>query len=148
MRPLDDIDRQMIEALRTDGRLSVPQLAERLGISRATAYTRFDRLVDDGVIEHFTAVVRPEALGLDVAALVLVNVDQSRWRETRTELAGLPGVEWAGLATGPFDVVLLVRCEDLARLRDVVLVELHAISAVTSAQTFVLLDEPRRPSSA
>ncbi len=142
MRELDEVDRQMIDELRRDGRLSVPALAERLDIARATAYTRFDRLVADGVIRGFTAVVDPVAVGLDIAALVLVNVAQESWREVQTQLVELPGVEWVGLATGPFDIVLLVRCQDLNRLRDVVLVQLHAVPGVTSAQTVVLLDEP------
>jgi DNA-binding Lrp family transcriptional regulator len=142
MEALDDIDRQMIAELRRAGRVSVPSLAQRLGIARATAYTRFDRLVDDGVIRGFTAVVDPVACGLNIAALVLVNVTQESWREVQTDLVGLPGVEWVGLATGPFDIVLRVRCEDLNRLRDVVLVQLHAVPGVTSAQTVVLLDEP------
>lgn len=142
MKPLDEIDRQMIAILRHDGRISVPNLAEQLGIARATAYSRFDRLIDDGVINHFEAVIDPEAIGLDVAALVLVNADQAQWRELQSELAALPHVEWVGMATGPFDFALLVRCEDLTSLRDVVLMGLHAIPAVRSAQTVVLLDEP------
>ena len=142
MADLDSIDRQMIDILRRDGRASVPKLADQLGIARATAYNRFDRLVDEGVIDHFSAVIDPEAIGLGVAALVLVNADQAEWRQLQGELAALPHVEWVALATGPFDFVLLVRCEDLNQLRDVVLVGLHALAAVRTAQTVVLLDEP------
>lgn len=54
--------------LRHDGRLSIPALAERVGISRATAYSRFDRLVADGVISGFRAEVDPHRRGLSVAA--------------------------------------------------------------------------------
>ncbi len=143
---LDAIDRQMIDELQRDGRVSVPVLAERLGIARATAYTRFDRLVDEGVIQGFTAVVDPAHLGLRVAALVMVDVEQDKWREAHTDLAAIDAVEWVGLATGPFDIVLRLRCADLDELRDVVLAQLHAVPAVTSAQTVVLLDElgPRK----
>lgn len=142
MSELDEIDRWMIDELRRDGRRSIPALAERLGIARATAYTRFDRLVDDGVIRGFTAIVDPERCGLHVAALVMVNVAQENWRDAQTQLAEMPSVEWVGLATGPFDILLRVRCRDLAELRDVVLVQLHAVPSVTAAQTVVLLDEP------
>lgn len=142
MRALDEIDRRMIDELRRDGRISVPALAERLGIARATAYARFDRLVDDGVVTGFRAEFDPAALGLDISALVLVDIDQSDWQDVQRAVVELPGVEWVGLATGPFDIVLRVRCEDLTRLRDVVLVRLHEIPQVRSAQTVVLLDEP------
>ena len=142
MATLDHTDEQMIAELRRDGRVSIPVLAERLGIARATAYTRFDRLVDSGVIRSFTAVVDPARCGLHVAALVMVNVAQESWREAQTDLAAISGVEWVGLATGPFDIVLRIRCADLDELRDVVLVRLHAVPSVVSAQTVVLLDEP------
>lgn len=138
---LDDIDRRMIDILRREARISIPALAERVGLGRATAYTRFDRLVDRGVIRGFRADVDPKALGLEVAALVLVNVEQRNWRAIQPTLAALDSVEWVGLASGAFDIVLRVRCANLDALRDVVLVQLHAVDGVTSAQTVVLLDE-------
>ncbi|CAN5579284.1 Lrp/AsnC family transcriptional regulator [soil metagenome] len=132
MEPLDHIDRRIIDELRADGRRSIPALARSVGVSRATAYARFDRLVERGVITGFTATVDPAALGLGVSALVLVNVRQGRWRDLQQDLSALPGVEWVGVATGPFDFVLLTRAEDLVHLRDVVL---------RGLQTIVLLDE-------
>jgi DNA-binding Lrp family transcriptional regulator len=137
----DEVDRQMIVELQRDGRTTIPTLAERLGVSRATAYARFHRLLNTGVITGFTATVDHEQLGLGVAALVLVNVRQGAWRELQRELSDLPGVEWLGVATGPFDFVLLARAEDLVHLRDVVLQGVQAIDGVKGSQTIVLLDE-------
>ncbi len=141
MTELDDIDRRMIDLLRRDGRMSAPAIAEEVGIGRATAYSRFDRLVDSGVISGFSARVDPARIGLTVAALVLVNVRQGLWRHLRAELSSLPGVEWLGVATGRFDFVVLVRADSLAHLRDVALHELQQIEGVRSAETIVLLDE-------
>jgi DNA-binding Lrp family transcriptional regulator len=143
MEPLDDIDRRMIDALQADGRCSIPTLARTVGVSRATAYARFDRLLERGVITGFTATVDPKAMGLGVSALLLVNVHQGRWRDLQHELGALPGVEWVGVATGPFDFVLHTRAEDLDHLRDVVLQGLQTIDGVRSSQTIVLLDERR-----
>jgi len=138
---LDDIDRRMIDLLREDGRMSAPMLAERVGIGRATAYSRFDRLVDRGVIDGFSARVDLQAVGLTVSALVLVNVRQGLWRDLRARMSALPGVEWLGVATGRFDFVLMVRADSLEHLRDVALHELQQIEGVRSAETVVLLDE-------
>ena len=141
MIELDDIDRKMIDALREDGRRTAPVLAEMIGIGRATAYHRFDRLVDDGVIAGFSARVDPAAVGWAISALVLVNVRQGLWRDLREELRALPGVQWLGVATGRFDFLLLVRADSLEHLRDVALYELQQIEGVRSAETVVLLDE-------
>lgn len=140
---LDDIDQTIVAALRADGRMSIPQLAERVGVSRATAYTRFDRLVDAGVIQGFTARVDPHALGLDVAALVTVTVDQVAWADLHQRVLATHGVQWVGLAAGSYDFVVLVRAASLPELRDVILRDLLDIPGIRSTQTAVLLDEAR-----
>ncbi len=139
--PLDAVDQTIVAALRRDGRQSIPALAEEVGISRATAYTRFDRLCDSGVITGFAARIDPAAVGLDVTALVLITVAQSDWRDLKAEVTGLPHVEWLGLTTGSFDFVVLVRARDLAELRDVVLERLLSLEGIKNAQTIVVLDE-------
>ncbi len=141
IRPLDPVDETIVATLRRDGRLSIPALAEEVGVSRATAYARFDRLCNSGVITGFSARVDPASVGLDVAALVLITVAQGIWRNLKDEVARLPHVEWLGLATGPFDFVVLVRARDLAELRDVVLEGILSLEGVKNAQTTVLLDE-------
>jgi len=142
---LDDVDRRLVALLLEDGRLPVNELAQRANVSRATAYNRFDRLRADGVLAGFTAVVPPEKVGLGVAALVLVNVDQQHWGRTRDELLDLPGLEYLALTSGQFDMVVLVRVADIAALRDVVLVRLHAVKGVRSTQTVFVLEEKRVP---
>ena len=148
MASLDEVDRKMIDELRADGRMSIPMLAERVGVSRATAYHRFDRLVDSGVITGFTAVVDPAAVGTDVSALILVNVRQGHWRDLAAQLRSLAGVEWIGVATGSFDFVIHARAWSLDHLRDVILSDVQGIEGIRSSETIVLLDEfdqRRRP---
>jgi Lrp/AsnC family transcriptional regulator, leucine-responsive regulatory protein len=138
---LDDIDRLILTELQRDGRISLPALAEKVGIARATAYTRFERLQQAGVMSRFTAVVSPEALGLGVCALLMVSARQGAWHELSTRLAALPGVEWVGLCTGSFDYVLRVRVTDLKALRTLVLDQIQAIPEVRNSQTILVLDE-------
>jgi DNA-binding Lrp family transcriptional regulator len=142
---LDDTDRRILRELATDGRLSVNALAERSSVSRATAYGRLKKLTDEEVIVRFSAVVDPAKIGLPIAALILVNVEQHDWQGARDELAGLPGLEYLAFTSGGFDMVLLVRVPDVVSLRDVVLVRLHGSPRVRSTQTIFVLDETRQP---
>jgi DNA-binding Lrp family transcriptional regulator len=141
---LDEIDRRIVAELVADGRSAVNELARRAGVSRATAYARFDRLQSDGVITGFTAVVDPEALGYTITAMILVNVDQGNWSQVREQLVQLPGFEYLAVTSGGFDFLVLVRVSDVSSLRDVVLHRLHRIAAVKSTQTVFVLDEERR----
>jgi DNA-binding Lrp family transcriptional regulator len=135
----------IVAALRRDGRMSIPRLAEEVGVSRATAYARFDRLVDAHVITGFEATVDAKAVGLDVAALVTVSADQTHWREVHDRLEATGGVQWIGMSTGASDFVVLVRAAALDELRDVVLRDLLAIDGIRSIETAVLLGESRVP---
>lgn len=138
---LDAIDRHLIELLGADGRCSVNELAQRAGVGRATAYQRLGRLRDRGVIEGFTVRVNPQAMGLGISALVLINVEQRAWSDVRPELRDLPGAEWVAVTAGEFDFVLLVRTPDVATLRDVVLDRLQSIPGVRASETVLLLDD-------
>ena len=142
---LDDVDRRLLRLLAEDGRISVNELATRAHISRAAAYARFDRLRESGVITGFTATVDPEKVGVPVAALVLVNVDQAHWEQVRDDIQALPGLEFLAFTSGSFDMVLLVRVPDIHALRDIVLVRLHSIPHVRTTHTNFVLDEQRLP---
>ncbi len=144
MSTLDDIDRKMIDILRSDGRRTAPQLAADIGIGRATAYNRLDRLIDEEIITGFSARVDHRATGQAIAALVLINVEQGRWRDLHTQLTQLPNVDWVGVTAGQFDYAMIVRADSLDHLRDVALQELQQTEGVRTAQTIVLLDEVDR----
>jgi DNA-binding Lrp family transcriptional regulator len=143
-RPLDEIDRRILSELIADGRIPVNELARRAGVSRATAYARFDRLLADGVVTGFRAEVDCSVLGYSITAMILVNVEQGDWSSVREQLVHLPGFEYLAVTSGGFDFVVIVRVHDVASLRDVVLDRLHRIKAVRSTQTVFVLDEDRR----
>ena len=142
MSDLDDIDRRLLTELVGDGRISMQVLAERVGVARATAYSRVQKLQDAGVIRGYHAVVDPKAIGLDLVALVLLTVRQDSFKTLPARLAAAEGVEWIGLTTAAYDFAMLVRARDTAHLRDVVLGELQSMPDVVSTQTIMVLDEP------
>jgi Lrp/AsnC family transcriptional regulator, leucine-responsive regulatory protein len=138
---LDRIDHRILEVLRDDGRISIAALGERVGVSRANAYTRLLRLREEGVIEGFTARVNSRRMGLGLAALVLLSVRQPDWRALRNELVEMPEVEYCALTTGTHDALILVRATDVETLRDVVLERLQSLPMVQGTQTIFVLDE-------
>ncbi|MCP2251101.1 Lrp/AsnC family transcriptional regulator [Lentzea aerocolonigenes] len=138
---LDEIDRRILRELESDGRLSGRALAERVTISRANAYARFERLVADGVITGFTARVDPLKVGLTTSAYVAMTVRQNNWRDLQAALRAIPEVRHMALVGGEFDVMLLVRSEDNNALRRVVLEQLQTIPGVLSTKTFLIFED-------
>ena len=142
---LDDIDHAILAELQRDGRLSVSDLAVRVSVSRATAYTRMKNLREDGVIRSVRADVDPAKVGLTIGAVVLGDVEQASWRVVRKRLLALPGVEYVALTSGGHDFMLIVRAPDMAALRDLVLLKLHDMPEIRTTQTMLMLDEAHRP---
>lgn len=143
---LNDIDRAILEALTDDGRMSMRTLAEQLHISRANAYVRVSRLRSNGVIRGFRADVDPARSGWGTSAYVTLNLRQAEWRRIREELQQLRGVVQIALVGGEFDVILLVRAQDNADLRRLVLDEIQDINGVINTHTQLVFEEtqPRR----
>lgn len=142
---LDDTDRAIVDALREDGRLSMRSLAEQLHISRATAYTRVERLVDQGVITGYTVTIDAERYGFGISAYVYLKISQHSWKAVRDRILQIPEVWHGALVSGDNDLVLLVRTQDAASMRDLVLNTFQAMPDVVATQTVLILDELSGP---
>src|SRR6185503_6650766 len=142
---LDDTDRALIAELRADGRLSMRALAQKLPISRASAYPRVERLVAAGVITGYSASIDPERYGFGISAYVYLKISQHSWKAVRRRIMQIPEVWHCALVSGDNDLVLLVRTHDAASMRDLVLNTFQAMPDVLSTQTVLILDELTGP---
>lgn len=138
---LDDTDRRIVAELRRDGRASITAVAVAAHISRANAYARLNRLIDDGVIAGFTAKVDPVKFGQGSSAYVTMRVEQASWQKLRDRLEQIPEVEHIALVGGDFDVLLLVRARDNEDLRRVVLEELQSIPFIRDTKTALVFED-------
>ncbi|MFD7380276.1 MULTISPECIES: Lrp/AsnC family transcriptional regulator [Streptomyces] len=140
-RPLDSIDRDILRILQTDGRASIRSVAERVHVSRANAYARINRLVEDGVIRGFGARVDHERAGQGASAYITLKIVQNSWRTVREQLQALPGATHIALVSGDFDVLLLVHTPDNRALRELVLTRIQSIPEVLSTRTLLVFEE-------
>ncbi|MFD5080610.1 Lrp/AsnC family transcriptional regulator [Streptomyces sp. NPDC058371] len=140
-RPLDAIDQDIIQMLQADGRASIRSVAERVHVSRANAYARINRLIEDGVIRGFGARVNHERAGQGTSAYITLKIVQNSWRTVREQLRVLPGAAHISLVGGDFDVLLLVHTPHNRALRELVLTRLQAIPEVLSTRTLLVFEE-------
>ncbi|GAA3054595.1 DNA-binding Lrp family transcriptional regulator [Streptomyces olivoverticillatus] len=140
-RSLDDIDRSILRMLQADGRASIRSVAERVHVSRANAYARINRLIDDGVIRGFSARIDQERAGHGASAYITLKIVQNSWRTVREKLQELPGAAHIALVSGDFDVLLLVHTRDNRALRELVLTRIQAMDEVLSTRTLLVFEE-------
>ncbi|WP_456396602.1 TRASH domain-containing protein [Thermococcus sp.] len=79
---IDDLDLKLIYLLMDNSRLSISELAERLGVSRPTVKSRLDRLEKDGIIQGYTIKLNPELLRAhNVVALIIKTSEPEKLQE-------------------------------------------------------------------
>ncbi|MGY1436982.1 Lrp/AsnC family transcriptional regulator [Streptomyces reniochalinae] len=135
---MDDMDRQILAELQADGRLTVTELAARVGLSLSPCHRRLRELERGGAIRGYRAVVDATAVGLTFDALVFVTMRQ----EDRTTISSfeqalfdLPQVIQAQRLFGDPDYLLRVVTADLAafqRLYDEKLATLPGVQRLSS----------------
>ncbi|MDH6134733.1 DNA-binding Lrp family transcriptional regulator [Kitasatospora sp. MAA4] len=143
-RGLDRVDHSILRLLQQDGRASIRSVAERVHVSRANAYARIARMMEDGVIRGFTARVDHERSGQGASAYVTLKIVQNSWRTVRDQLLELPGVAHIALVGGEFDVLMLVHTPDNRALRELVLGSIQSIPQVLATQTLLVFEETDR----
>lgn len=139
MNSLDHIDRQIVELLLTDGRLSATEITRRLGaqVSERSVRYRIDRLRRTGVM-RVSAVVNPQALGYEVTGDVHVEVAPGKLREVAERLAGFPNVSYVAASAGEVDLSVQVYAHDNQELMRFVDEVLGHIDGVTRTRTVVV----------
>ena len=113
---MDAVDRKILAVLQQDGRLTLTELAGRVGLSVSPCHRRLRELERRGAITGYRAGVDPATLGLTFEALVFVTMQQED-RDTlqafETGLAAIPNVVSAERLFGDPDYLLRVLTTDL-----------------------------------
>jgi len=118
---LDEVDRQILDLLKTDARTPFTEIGRALGISDATVHVRVNKMLDEGVIKRYTVVVDEEALGKKVRSIVLMNVNPGHIEGVANQLIEHEGVRAVYEVHGPNDLIVMLEGEDLNELRELML---------------------------
>lgn len=139
---LDQMDRKILSALRSNGRLTMAELAEKVGLSQSPCWTRVKRLEACGAIAGYVAVLDHKAIGVPIVVFVEVTLD--RHDEKALEhfgdaLAQIPEVIEAHLVTGDYDYLVKVAIADTEHYERFLRESLYRIAGIRhSRSTFAL----------
>ncbi len=148
---VDRIDRKILALLENDGRLTVTELAHRVGLTVAPCHRRLRELERAGVIRGYRAIVDPAALGLGFEVLVAVTMereDAGTIAEFERRLATVPEVRQAERLFGDPDYLVRVATADIEayqRLRDEKLATLPGVQRITSTIVMKSIVSERSP---
>lgn len=140
---MDSLDRKILEVLRSDGRISMTDLAARVGLSKTPCQVRLKRLIASGVITGFRAVLDSARLGLDHVAFAEVKLSDTReaaLEEFNAAVRRIPEVEECHMIAAGFDYLLKVRTADIRKYRAVLGERISSLPHVASTSTFVAME--------
>ncbi|WP_413719602.1 Lrp/AsnC family transcriptional regulator [Silicimonas sp. MF1-12-2] len=139
---LDRADKRLLAELASDARLSVAELARRVGLSKTPVQARLKRLEEQGVIRGYRAMLDPVKLGLDHVAFVEVKLNDTREKALAAfndAVAEVGEVEECHMIAGAFDYLLKIRTRDMARYREVLGERVSSLPHVSHTSTHVVM---------
>ena len=112
---LDEMDRKILGELQADASQSLDEIARKVGSSKTPVWNRIRRMREDGAILRTTAILDPEALGLEACFFVLIRTSEHEAEWQRRFLQALqerPEVLEAHRLAGDIDYILKVRVKN------------------------------------
>ncbi len=142
LNSLDRFDQAILTVLAAEGRISITDLARRIGLSKSPTQARLRRLETDGIITGYRALIDPIRLGVDHVAFVEVKLTDTREAALDAFNAGvatIPEIEQAHLIAGNFDYLLKVRTQDMRAYRKVLAEKISTLPHVSATSTYVAM---------
>ncbi|MPW42973.1 Lrp/AsnC family transcriptional regulator [Acinetobacter guerrae] len=139
---LDRIDRKILSALRQNGRLTIAQLSEQVGLSSSPCWTRLKRLESLKIIDGYTANINPKAIGIKDLFFIEITLerhDDEMLEKFSQALADIPEVIEAHLVTGEYDYLVKVAVKDAEHYERFLRKKLYSIKGIRHTRsTFAL----------
>lgn len=139
---MDDVDQSLIAELRRDGRASWSDLADRLGLARATVRARMERLALQGEIVGFTVLTRSDLGGMPVRGLMMIAIEGRGQERITARLTGLPEVMAVHSTNGRWDLIAEIGTRTLEEL-DALILKVRNYEGVLASETSLLLSTRR-----
>lgn len=149
MPELDRLDRKILDALQRNGRITMTELGEQIGLSTSPCAERVRRLERQGVITGYHARVNPQAIGKTLLVFVEITLTSKSgevFEAVRREMLGLPDVMECHLVSGSFDYLVKARLHAMSDYRDLLGSILKKIPVPAQSHSYVVMEEVKESS--
>jgi Lrp/AsnC family leucine-responsive transcriptional regulator len=135
---LEATDRQILQLLAADGRMSFTDLGKATGLSTSAVHQRVKRLEQRGLILGYGATVNHDEIGLPLTAFISIRpIDPSQPDDSPAQLEEVPELESCWSVAGDESYILKVRLSKPSDLEDL-LARIRAAANVSTRTTIVL----------
>ena len=146
MIDLDKTDRKILAVLQREARISITELASRVGLSATPVSERVKRLERENVITGYYAHLNPQVLGLRILVFVELRLSQKSseiFDSVKRELAFVPEVLECHLVAGEFDYLIKARIPDMRDYRSLLGRILLKLPMAIESRSYVVMEETK-----
>ena len=143
MDTLDRIDHAILHELQKNARITVTELASRVGLSKTPCQIRMRRLEEQGYILGYIALVNQTKLGASHIAFVQVSMSSTSSKALdafNDAVRKIPEVEQCHMTAAGFDYLLKVRTSNMENYRTVLGEKISSLPYVQQTSTFVVME--------
>ena len=144
MPDLDAIDRKILAALQADGRSTMQELADAVGLSVSPCHRRVKLLEERGVISRYMALVDQKSVGLHVSVFISIKLERQKEEDLdrfARAISGWEEVLECYLMTGNRDYLLRVVAADLASYEHFLKTKLTRLDGIASIESSFALSQ-------
>ncbi|MCP4432408.1 MAG: winged helix-turn-helix transcriptional regulator [Gammaproteobacteria bacterium] len=146
MPSIDRIDQSILEVLEDNARITLTEMANRVGLSKTPCQIRMRRLEKDGYILGYRTLINRNLLGEKHIAFVEVTLSDTRSSALKAfnqAVRAITEVEQCHMIAGNFDYLLKIRTEDMDNYRTVLGEKVSTLPHVKQTSTFVVMESVR-----
>jgi Lrp/AsnC family transcriptional regulator, leucine-responsive regulatory protein len=144
MDSIDATDRRILRLLQNDGRISTVDLADKIGLSPTATGERVKRLIRDGFVTGFRAMLDPRRIGRELMIFVEVVLDKTTpdvFERFAAAARRSPEVLECHMVAGGFDYLLKTRVADMTAYRSFLGETLLSLPGVKETRTYAVMEE-------
>ncbi|WP_394498421.1 leucine-responsive transcriptional regulator Lrp [Shewanella sp. ENK2] len=141
------MDRNILNELQVDGRISNVELSKRVGLSPTPCLERVKRLEKQGYINGYTALVNPHYLGASLLVFVEITLTRDTpdiFERFNKAVQLLDDIQECHLVSGDFDYLLKTRVSDMSAYRRLLGETLLKLPSVSDTRTYVVMEEVKQ----
>jgi DNA-binding Lrp family transcriptional regulator len=136
---LDNVDKDILNLLILDSKLSYRDIAKKVKVSVATIMNRIKRLEKEKVIKRHVTIIDYDKIGYDVEVMIEVRISKGKLFNVEKEIAHHPNVFGVYDLTGDFDAAILARFKNRKGM-DTFLKKLQTYDFVERTNTRIILN--------
>lgn len=143
LEDLDVFDRKILRAMQANGRLSVGELSDEIGLSKTPCLTRLRRLESKGYIRQYKGVLDPALIRQDYVTFVQVKLEgttRSQLNAFSDAVQNVPQIQSCHMMSGGYDFLLKIRTRNMKTYRELLGDVLSELPGIAQTSTFPVME--------